>query len=129
MRRLGVLILAVMLAGCSSSAALPSSGGLPTWDPGAFCDTAALIGPIHVDPKANPPTWVGYGSSGLYLEWPTGFSLREVNGEAAVVDPAGQVIVTQTHSNAGAIGGGVGQNRPGWFAICQVGGRSYAKGP
>jgi hypothetical protein len=106
----------------------PTILGLPVWSPGAFCDTAALIGPIHLDPNANPPTWVGDGSFRQYLEWPVGFSLREVNGQAALVDPSGQVVLTETHSYAGTIGGGVSQNRPGWFAVCEVGGTSYAKG-
>jgi hypothetical protein len=119
----------VALAACSISGGLraPDSGGLLTYDPGPLCPMAQLIAQVHLDPRANPPTWAtGTDGARLTIVWPRGFRLRVVNGIGEVIDPSGTVVLTETRSYLGAVGGGGGD---GVFDICEVDGRSYASAP
>jgi hypothetical protein len=120
-RSVALAPVVVALAACSIS------GGLLTYDPGPFCPMAQLIAQVHLDPRANPPTWAT-GSDGMRLSivWPRGFRLRVVNGTGEVIDPSGTVVLTETHSYLGAVGGSGGD---GVFDICEVDGRSYASAP
>lgn len=120
-----LVIAAVLLVGCQLNGA---SGTLPTYDPGSFCSLAELFpAAVHVDPDADPPTWVDQPNGArTHLEWPTGFSIR-VNGEIAeVVDPDGFVVVTDGDPLAG-VGGGVSARGEEWFAVCSIGDKTYVK--
>jgi hypothetical protein len=123
-----LLLCALLLSGCLF-ATDPSSatGQLPTYDPGGFCSLAELLpATVHVDPKADPPTWIDELDSGRHtnLEWPVGFKLRVAHGVAEVVDPDDNVVVRDGGQLKEA-GGGASARGEGWFSVCIINGHFY----
>lgn len=126
--RLSVVLagMVVVVVGCQLglSSTAPSAS-LPTYDPGEFCSLAKLLpATVHVDPHADPPTWVDGtdGAARTNLEWPIGFRLRTSNGVAEVVDPDGRVVA-RDGQRLEDVGGGASERGPDWFAVCQIDGR------
>jgi hypothetical protein len=106
---LGLLLLILRGAGCSS---------LPTHHL-TFCDMSTILGPFHIDPSANPPTWAERpGGRRINLRWPAGFSLKTVDGVAEVLDAQGTVVMTSGHPYPGMLSGS--WDTAGWFDVCEV---------
>jgi hypothetical protein len=122
------LLFALVLSGCQfAEGASSAPGQLPTYDPGGFCSLAALVpATVHVDPSADPPTWIGGTDGGrrINLEWPVGFALRVADGIAQVVDPDDNVVVRDGGQLRDA-GGGTSARGDDWFSVCVINGRFY----
>jgi len=122
-RRIAAILGSFILAACLLD---PASGTLPTYDPGAFCSLAALLpATVHVQPEADPPTWIeGADGTRTNLEWPIGFQLRVTGAVAEVVDPDGVVVARDGEELADAGGEGSARGEE-WFAVCSIGDRQY----
>lgn len=125
-RSLAVLLCGLVLSGSQFVTGLNSAAEqLPTYDSRGFCSLAALLPAIvHVEPSADPPTWIDGpdGGHGLNLEWPVGFTLRTADGVAQVVDPDGNVVARDGGRLTDAAGGGSARGDD-WFSVCIINGR------
>ncbi len=116
------LFCSLVATGCASD-----SGGLPIYDPGHFCMTAAFL-PVRIegDAPADPPMW-GIASNGsrVDLMWPPDFTLRRTETTLEVVDSGGKVVAQQGELLVGAGGGHVSGEPDAPFAICEIGTKYY----
>ena len=106
----GLVGVALVVIGCGSPAASPSTVALQTErQPTQVCQQALLTGELVTDPD----TGLAISSSDGHVTkvtWPYGYTAQEVNGTLSLLDASGTVVATvgdQVEMGGGSDGNGV----------------------